>query len=80
MKNSIFGIVIDNQPLEVIYKYYKELFSEISKNFLINQSINLENLYNALILNFIYFTCSIFLFYYSFNEAKKKGTLINMGE
>ena len=33
MKNSIFGIVIDNQPLEVIYKYYKELFSEISKNF-----------------------------------------------
>ena len=33
MKNSIFGIVIDNQPLEVIYKYYKELFREISKNF-----------------------------------------------
>ena len=33
MKNSIFGIVIHNQPLDVIYKYYKELFSEISKNF-----------------------------------------------
>jgi hypothetical protein len=33
MKNRIFGIVIDNQPLEVIYKFYNELFSEISKNF-----------------------------------------------
>ena len=44
MKNSIFGIVIDNQPLEVIYKYYKELFSEISKNFTNFYVIDLSDL------------------------------------
>ncbi len=33
MKKNIFGIVIDNQSPEVIYKFYKELFSEVSKNF-----------------------------------------------
>ena len=44
MKNNIFGIVIDNQPLEVIYKYYKELFSEISKNFTNFYVIDLSDL------------------------------------
>ena len=75
-------------PIDILPEFFQKIayilplvyIFEEARNILINQSINLENLYNALILNFIYFTCSIFLFYYSFNEAKKKGTLINMGE
>ena len=53
---------------------------EEARNILINQSVNFENLYNAFIWNGVYFSLSILLFYYSFNVAKKKGTLINMGE
>ena len=53
---------------------------EEARNILINQTVNIENIYNAFIWNVFYFTLSITLFYYSFNAAKNKGTLINMGE
>ncbi len=53
---------------------------EEARNILINQVVNIENIYYAFMLNALYFTISIFLFYYSFNAAKNKGTLINMGE
>ena len=53
---------------------------EEARNILINQTVNIENIYNAFIWNVFYFTISITLFYYSFNAAKNKGTLINMGE
>ena len=53
---------------------------EEARNILINQTVDIENIYNAFIWNVFYFTISITLFYYSFNAAKNKGTLINMGE
>tara|TARA_B100001175_G_scaffold72876_1_gene60585 strand:- start:447 stop:1007 length:561 start_codon:yes stop_codon:yes gene_type:complete len=53
---------------------------EEARNILINQSVELKNIYIAFILNGIYLVLSIILFYHSFNVAKKKGTLINMGE
>ena len=53
---------------------------EEARNILINNSVNLENLYSALKLNVVYLTLAIILFYYSFSEARKKGTLINIGE
>lgn len=53
---------------------------EEARNILINQNVNVENVYYAFVWNAVYFTISIILFYYSFNAAKKKGTLINMGE
>ena len=53
---------------------------EEARNILINQTVNIENIYYAFIWTGIYFIISITLFYYSFNAAKKKGTLINMGE
>ncbi len=53
---------------------------EEARNILINQTVDIENIYNAFIWNVFYFTLSITLFYYSFNAAKNKGTLINMGE
>ena len=53
---------------------------EEARNILINQTVNIENVYYAFMWNAFYFSLSIALFYYSFNAAKDKGTLINMGE
>jgi ABC-2 type transport system permease protein len=35
---------------------------------------------NAIYLNGFYLILSIFVFYYSFDKARDKGTLINIGE
>ena len=53
---------------------------EEARRILIDQTVNIENIYLAFLLNLIYLTVAIGLFYYSFNEARKKGTLINIGE
>ncbi len=53
---------------------------EEARNILINSSVNFENIMNAFYLNSIYLVISISLFYYSFAKARKKGTLINIGE
>ena len=53
---------------------------EEARGILINQTVNIENIYKAFIINLIYLTIAISLFYYSFNQARKKGTLINIGE
>ena len=53
---------------------------EEARRILIDQTVNIENIYLAFLLNFIYLIVAIGLFYYSFNEARKKGTLINIGE
>ena len=53
---------------------------EEARNILINQTVNIQNVYYAFMWNAFYFSLSIILFYYSFNAAKNKGTLINMGE
>ena len=60
--------------LPVVY-----IFEE-ARNILINQTVNIQNVYYAFMWNAFYFSHSIVLFYYSFNVAKNKGTLINMGE
>ena len=52
---------------------------EEARNILINQTVDIQNIYNAFMWNGFYFVLSIALFYYSFHVAKKKGTLINMG-
>ena len=75
-------------PIEILPEVFQKIayllplvyIFEEARNILINQSIDLNNIYNAFILNVIYFVLSIVLFYYSFSVAKKKGTLINMGE
>ena len=53
---------------------------EEARNILINQTVDIQNIYYAFMWNGVYFVLSIALFYYSFNVAKNKGTLINMGE
>tara|TARA_Y100000992_G_scaffold232315_1_gene163346 strand:+ start:201 stop:977 length:777 start_codon:yes stop_codon:yes gene_type:complete len=55
------------------------VFEEV-RNILVNQSINIQNLIMAFMLNVVYLVIAISLFYYSFAQARKRGTLINMGE
>ena len=69
---NFFQIVAYIMPLVYVF--------EEARRILIDQTFNLENIYKAFILNIIYLTIAIFLFYYSFNQARKKGTLINIGE
>ena len=53
---------------------------EETRNILVNGSFNNENIINAIYLNGFYLATSIYVFYYSFDKAREKGTLINMGE
>ena len=69
---NIFQKIAYGMPLVYIF--------EEARNILINQTVNIGDIYYAFMLNLIYLTISISLFYYSFNEARKRGTLINIGE
>ena len=53
---------------------------EEARSILVNNVVNYSNIASALILNLIYFTSAIAVFYLSFSGARKKGTLINVGE
>ena len=55
------------------------IFEEV-RSILLNNIVNYNNIMTALILNLAYFILSIFVFYSAFSEARKKGTLINVGE
>ena len=55
------------------------IFEEV-RSILINNVVNYSNIMSALMLNLIYFFISVYVFYSAFHEARKKGTLINMGE
>jgi ABC-2 type transport system permease protein len=55
------------------------IFEEV-RSILLNNFVNYSNIMSALILNFIYFSISVLVFYKSFHEARKRGTLINVGE
>ena len=69
---DIFQKIAYSLPLVYIF--------EEARNILINQTVNIENIFSAFILNLVYLIIAISLFYYSFNKARKKGTLINIGE
>ena len=53
---------------------------EETRNILVNQSVNYENIIQALYLNCAYLIAAVSVFYYSFDKAREKGTLINIGE
>ena len=53
---------------------------EEARNILINNTADISNLIKACMLNMVYIIISITLFFYSFNKARDKGTLINIGE
>ena len=53
---------------------------EEARSILVNNLVDYKNIMNALILNLFYFLGSIIIFYLAFYGARKKGTLVNMGE
>ena len=55
------------------------IFEEV-RSILLNNVVNYNNILTALMINLIYFTLSIIVFYSAFREARKRGTLINVGE
>ena len=75
-------------PIEILPEFFQVLakglplvyiFDE-TRNILINNFVNFENILYAFYLNSIYLLIGICLFYFSFSKARKKGSLINMGE
>tara|TARA_Y100000590_G_C15399976_1_gene893399 strand:+ start:266 stop:826 length:561 start_codon:yes stop_codon:yes gene_type:complete len=75
-------------PIDILPEFFQRIaycmplvyVFEEARSILIDQSVNIQNLYMAFIINLIYLLIAIGLFYYSFNQARKKGTLINIGE
>ena len=55
------------------------IFEEV-RSILLNNVVSYSNIISALVLNLVYFTLAIVIFYSAFSEARKKGTLINVGE
>ena len=55
------------------------IFEEM-RNILINQTINVIEIIKSIMISAIYFVGGVIIFYISYYGAKKKGTLINIGE
>jgi len=55
------------------------IFEEV-RSILLNNVVNYSNIVIALELNLIYFVGAVIIFYLAFYGARKKGTLINVGE
>ena len=75
-------------PVEILPSFFQSIayslplvyIFEETRNILVNGQVNYENIVNALYLNFFYLIVTISIFYYSFDKARDKGTLINIGE
>ena len=55
------------------------IFEEM-RNILIYDIVNYYQIFKASLISCIYFVVGIIIFYWSYNGAKDRGTLINMGE
>ena len=55
------------------------IFEEM-RSILIYDTINYSQILKAILISFIYFVIGIIIFYLSYDGAKNRGTLINMGE
>jgi ABC-2 type transport system permease protein len=55
------------------------IFEEM-RNILINQTVNVSEIIKSILISIIYFVLGVVVFYVSYYGAKKKGTLINIGE
>ncbi len=75
-------------PIETLPDFFQKIayglplvyIFEETRNILINNKVNLSNLITAFSLNITYLILAISLFYYAFSKARKRGTLINIGE
>ena len=69
---EIFQFIALGLPLVYIF--------EETRSILIDQIFDFQNIVKAFYLNIFYLIMAISVFYYSFAQARKKGSLINIGE
>ena len=55
------------------------IFEEM-RNILMTETVNFMNILKSIIISIIYFCFGVMVFYISYFGARKRGTLINMGE
>ena len=55
------------------------IFEEM-RNILLNNIVNYFQILKAFLISLVYFVIGVMIFYISYSGAKKRGTLINMGE
>ena len=75
-------------PIEILPEFFQNLaralplvhIFEEARHILVDNIVNYESIVTAFKLNLIYLFFGILLFYYSFYQARKKGSLINIGE
>ena len=75
-------------PIEILPEFFQNVASalplvhifEEARHILVDNVVNYESIFTAFELNLIYLLFGILLFYYSFSQARKKGSLINIGE
>tara|TARA_Y100000741_G_scaffold177742_1_gene134935 strand:- start:27 stop:587 length:561 start_codon:yes stop_codon:yes gene_type:complete len=75
-------------PIEILPEFFQNIarglplvyIFEEARSILVNKVVNYSNIKDAFVLNSIYLFVGISLFYYSFSQARKKGSLINIGE
>ena len=67
--------------LQVIAKILPlvHIFEEM-RNILINQTVNILEIFKGVLISFVYFGLGVIVFYTAYYGAKIKGTLINIGE
>ena len=76
-----YPIEILPNSLQIIAKALPlvHIFEEM-RNILINETINLIAILKSIFISILYFILGVIIFYISYYGAKKKGTLINIGE
>ena len=76
-----YPVEILPQWLQIIANFLPlvHIFEEM-RSILIDNIINYRDVLKACLISLAYFTLGILIFYYSYEGAKKRGTLINMGE
>ena len=55
------------------------IFEEM-RSILMNNTVNYSNIFKSITISMIYFSFGVIVFYISYFGAKKRGTLMNMGE
>ena len=55
------------------------IFEEM-RSILMNNTVNYFNIFKSISISLVYFVFGVIVFYVSYYGAKKRGTLMNMGE
>ena len=76
-----YPIDILPESLQIIAKALPlvHIFEEM-RNILINNTVNSFQIFKSVAISLIYFSVSVIVFYLAYYGAKKRGTLINIGE